>query len=81
MVLVDLPVAEELINPGAMTNAVRLSEFFWLCEQCCQSMRIVVENSGNVMLLAGSERQSIRCRKPAVAESLKKQARGRPEFC
>ena len=49
---------------GAMTSAAHFSEFFWLCERCCQNMRIVVEKSGEVILLAGSDRQPILRGKP-----------------
>jgi hypothetical protein len=53
--LVDSPTdPAALVNLGAMTSAAHFSEFFWLCENCCQSMHVVVEKSGEVILLAGS---------------------------
>lgn len=61
--LVDFPAAAaEMTNPNPMTNGTHFSEFFWLCEECCQSMQIVVEKSGDVILLAGSERQTVCCK-------------------
>ena len=58
--LVNLPADPgDLSRLGAMTNAAQFSEFFWLCEHCCLTMRIVVDKSGEAILLKGSERQAI----------------------
>ena len=63
--LVDSPTTiEDLPQIGSMSNTARFSEFFWLCEQCCHSLRIVVEKSGEIMLVGPSQRLAIAGRKP-----------------
>ena len=47
-----------------MSNTAQIAEFFWLCEQCCQFLTIVVEKSGEIMLLGDSQRLPISGRKP-----------------
>ena len=67
--LVDsLAISQDVSRISSMSNIPRTSEFFWLCEKCCNSMRVVVEKSGEVVLVGGSERQRIVARKRPQAQ-------------
>jgi hypothetical protein len=53
--LVDCPSVPNTNSHHPAPKTVRASEFFWLCEECSQSMSIIVDKSGSVVLLAGDK--------------------------
>jgi hypothetical protein len=67
--LVDSPaMVQDVSRISSMSNMPHTSEFFWLCEKCCRSMRFALEKSGDVVLVGRSERQRITLRKSAQAD-------------
>jgi hypothetical protein len=58
-------------NHHSRPNPFRVSEFFWLCEECSESMRIILDKSGDVVLVAGEQPQQIlRSHVPQVEDDL-----------
>jgi len=69
--LVDSPSVLQGSNHDPQSNTVRLSEFFWLCEQCSQSMQIMLDKTGDVVLVAGEQLpQVLRSHVPQVEDDL-----------
>lgn len=52
-------------DPDSMSGAGHVSEFFWLCEECCRTMRIMLDRNGDVVLAALGQPHSVLRGKPS----------------
>jgi hypothetical protein len=69
--LVDCPSVLHSNNQHPQPHTVHLSEFFWLCEKCSQGMRVMLDKTGDVILVAGEQPQQVlRSHVPQVEDDL-----------